>query len=90
MKATRLLLVLFALAVVMAGVAQLLLTERDAMQGWEMRKVRFQEAAARAEPLILAINAYTSDIGHYPQVPGRAACYRAGGVQQLRIPLSHA
>ncbi len=66
MKTSRLLFVLFSLAIVLAGAAYLVLPERDATQGWEERKVRFLEAAARAEPLIVAINAYTADIGHSP------------------------
>lgn len=66
MKAARLILVLFVLAAVLASVAHLVLPEHDAAQDWEKRKARFQEAAARAEPLVLAINAYTSDIGHSP------------------------
>ncbi|HED18333.1 MAG TPA: hypothetical protein ENI74_02380 [Gammaproteobacteria bacterium] len=66
MKRTRLLLVLFALAVTIALVALLVMPERNAAQDWEKRKPRFQEAALRAEPLILAISAYTSAIGHSP------------------------
>ena len=67
MKTTRPLLVLFALAIVVAGVVYLLITERDAAQGWANRKTRFQQAAVRAEPLILAITAYTSAVGHPPK-----------------------
>ncbi|MEA2080759.1 MAG: hypothetical protein U9P00_13075 [Pseudomonadota bacterium] len=66
MKKTRSLLVLFALAIALAGVVRLVIPERDAAQGWEKRKTRFQEAALRAEPLILAITAYTSAVGHPP------------------------
>lgn len=65
MKRTRL-LVLFALVVTVAGIAFLVIPERNAAQDWEKRKPRFQEAALRAEPLILAISAYTSAIGHSP------------------------
>ncbi|MFQ5643041.1 MAG: hypothetical protein ACE5FQ_05000 [Thiogranum sp.] len=66
MKAGRLLLVLSALAIVLAGVGYLVLPDRAALQDWEVRKVRFQEAAARVEPLIRAINAYTTAVGHSP------------------------
>lgn len=66
MKATRLLLVLFALATVAAGVVYLVIAERDAAQDWGERKLRFHEATLRAEPLILAITTYTSAVGHPP------------------------
>lgn len=66
MKVTRQLFVSLTLAVVFAGVAYLVLPERDAARDWEARKTRFQAAAVRAEPLILAISAYTSAIGHPP------------------------
>jgi len=67
MKRARLLLALLALAIAAAGVAYLVvIPERDAARDWEKRKVRFQEAATRAEPLILAIGAYTSVAGHPP------------------------
>jgi len=66
MRTTRSLLVLFALAIAVAGVVRLVIPERDAAQGWEKRKTRFQEAAVRAEPLILAITAYSSAVGHPP------------------------
>ncbi len=60
------LLVLFSLAIAVAGIALLVIPEHDAAQDWEKLKLRFQEAALRAEPLILAISAYTSAIGHSP------------------------
>jgi len=66
MKKPRLLLVLFALAIAVAGVARVVVPERDTAQDWEKRKNRFQEAALRAEPLVLAISEYTSAIGHSP------------------------
>ena len=56
MNATRSLPVLFALAAVAAGIVYLATAERDVEQDWEERKLRFQEAALRAEPLIRAIN----------------------------------
>jgi hypothetical protein len=49
-----------------AGVVYLVAPPRDAAQVWETRKTRFQQAAVRAEPLISAITAYTSAIGHPP------------------------
>jgi len=67
MKTTRSLLVLFALAITLASIMSLLIPERDAAQGWAKRKGRFQAAALRAEPLILAITAYTSAVGHPPK-----------------------
>ena len=66
MKAPRSLLVLFVLAIAVAGVVVLLMPPRDAAQGWEKRKPLFQQAALRAEPLILAISAYTSAAGQPP------------------------
>ena len=66
MKKTRSLLVLIALAIAVAGVVVLLIPARDAAQGWEQRKPLFQQAALRAEPVILAITAYTSAVGHPP------------------------
>ncbi|VAW81651.1 hypothetical protein MNBD_GAMMA14-1155 [hydrothermal vent metagenome] len=65
MKATRGLLLLFTLAVVLAGTVYLLLPGGDTGD-WETRKPLFQAAAVRAEPLILAINTYISDVGHPP------------------------
>ena len=66
MKTTRSLLVLFVLAAVAAGVVYLVTAEHDTQLDWEKRKIRFQEATLRAEPLILAITAYTSAIGYPP------------------------
>ncbi len=66
MKTTRALLVFFALIIAVAGVVGLLIPSHDAAQVWEHRKPLFQQAALRAEPLILAITAYTSDVGHSP------------------------
>ena len=66
MRTTRSLLALFALATAVAGVVYLVIAERDAAQDWGKRKLRFQEAAARAEPLILAITTYTSAVGQPP------------------------
>ncbi len=66
MKAPRSMLMLFVLAIAVAGVAVLLMPARDAAQGWEKRKLLFQEAALGAEPLILAISAYASAVGHPP------------------------
>ena len=68
MKAPRSLLVWLVLIIALAGVAWLVIPEHDAAQDWAMRKLRFQQAAARAEPLILAINVYTSASGHPPLV----------------------
>jgi len=70
MKTTRSLLVLSVLVIAVAGVVSLVMPERDAAQAWAKRKIRFQEAAVRAEPLILAITAYTSAAGHPPQALG--------------------
>ena len=67
MKTARSLLVLSVLATVVAGAVYLTIAGRDAAQGWGERKIRFQEAAVRAEPLILAITTYTSAIGHPPK-----------------------
>ncbi len=66
MKATRLLLVLLPLVIVVAGIVWRVVVEQDTTQDWEMRKLRFQQAAARAEPLIRAIDAYTSATGYPP------------------------
>jgi hypothetical protein len=66
MKTTRALLGLFVLATVAAGVVYLAAVDRDTQPDWEKRKIRFQEATLRAEPLILAITTYTSAIGHPP------------------------
>lgn len=68
MKSARSLPVWIGLAMAVAGVVYLVIPERDAAQDWEKRKPRFQEAAVRAEPLILAITAYTSAVGHPPKV----------------------
>jgi len=67
MKTTRSLLVLSALVIAVAGVVCLVIPERDTAQGWATRKTRFQEAAVRAEPLILAVTAYTSTVGYPPK-----------------------
>lgn len=66
MKRPLLLLVLFVLVMVVAGVVYLVTPERDPAQDWEKRKIRFQEAAVRAEPLITAITTYTVAAGHPP------------------------
>ncbi len=66
MKTIRSLPVLFVLFIALAGVAWLVMQEQKTTHDWEVRKLRFQQAAARAEPLILAINAYTSATGHPP------------------------
>ena len=67
MKATRSLPVLFALAAVAAGIVYLVTAERDVAQDWVTRKLRFEEAVLRAEPLIQAIDTYTSAVGHPPK-----------------------
>jgi hypothetical protein len=66
MKMTRVRLVLVVLGIALAGMAVLLMPERDAARNWETRKAAFQQAAERAEPLILAITAYASAAGHPP------------------------
>jgi len=66
MKTTRSVLVLSALAAAFAAVVRLVIPERETAQDWQERVSRFREAAARAEPLIQAITAYTSDAGHPP------------------------
>jgi hypothetical protein len=63
---TRSLLVLLALGIAVAGVVGLVIPARDAAQDWQERKPLFQQAALRAEPVILAIGAYTSAVGHPP------------------------
>jgi len=75
MKKTHTLLVLFALSIAAAAIVHFAMPERDTAQEWELRKHRFRQAAVRAEPVILAINAYTSAVGHPPSaladlVPG--------------------
>lgn len=62
----RPLFVFAVLAIVVAGVAHLVMMERDAAD-WAKKKTRLQEAAERADPLILAITAYTTAAGHPPQ-----------------------
>ncbi len=66
MKAVRSLPAVFVLIAAIAGVAWLLIPEPDAMRDWEARRLRFQQAATRAEPLIRAINTYTKAAGHPP------------------------
>ena len=66
MKTTRSLLVLFTLFIAVVGIVWRVIPEHETKQDWEMRKLRFQQAEARAKPLVLAINAYTSATGHPP------------------------
>jgi len=66
MKTTRTLPALLALVIAVTGVVWLVIPKHGTVQDWEMRKLRFQQAAARAEPLVLAINTYTSATGHAP------------------------
>lgn len=66
MKTTHLRLALFTLAIALAGIVYLVLPTGDAAQDWAKRKPLFETAAARAEPLILAIDTYTSEVGHPP------------------------
>jgi hypothetical protein len=87
MSKTRSLLVLFVLCFVVAGVVRLLLPGHDAAQDWDTRKLRFQQAAAHAEPLILAIAAYASAAGHPPAaltdlVPGYLEQLPVTGLQE--------
>ncbi len=67
MKATRSLPALFVVLVALAGTAYLLLPERETVQSWEQRKARLLQATTRADPLILAIMAYTTATGHPPR-----------------------
>lgn len=64
----RFLLVLFVLVIAIAGVAYLTMPQRDAAQTWETRKLRFQQVAVRAEPVIVAIAAYAAAVGYPPPV----------------------
>ena len=66
MKITRWLLLLFALSIAIAGVVWLVIPEGDTALTWAERKPRFQQAALRAEPVILAITAYVSAVGNPP------------------------
>jgi hypothetical protein len=66
MKKAPSLFVFFALAVAASGVVYLVLPAGDAAQDWEQRRILFQEAAIRAEPIIEAITAYTSTVGNPP------------------------
>lgn len=66
MDRSRALLSLLVLFIAAAGVVYLVIPKRDAAQEWAMRKPRFQQAAAHAEPVINAINAYASAVGHPP------------------------
>lgn len=89
MKIPRSLLVWLALIIALAGIIWLLIPEREAAQDWTMRKLRFQQAAARAEPLIRAINAYTSASGHPPRVladvsPAYLESLPATGLQECK------
>ena len=68
MTATRSRLVLFVLAIAVAGTVVLVIPARDTAQDWEKRKTLFQAATLRAEPLIAAITTYTSAVGHPPIV----------------------
>ena len=66
MKRTRLSLALFIIVIAIAGVMLLVTPERDTARDWEERKAGLRDASARAKPLILAINEYTSTFGHPP------------------------
>ena len=66
MKKTRSQSVLFALGIAVAGVVGLVIPACDTAQDWEERRPLFQQAALRAEPVILAISAYASAAGHPP------------------------
>ena len=66
MKKSYLVLMSLTLAVAASGVVYLLLPAGDAAQDWEQRRILFQEAAIRAEPLIEAITRYTSTVGSPP------------------------
>ncbi len=80
-------LVLSVLSIAVAGVAYLAEPWRDAGHDWETRKPRFQAAALRAEPVILAISAYASAVGHPPStlaelVPGYLERLPATGLHE--------
>jgi hypothetical protein len=66
MRKARPLLVLLVLCITVAGIVHLVGPGRDAAQVWEMRKPLFRQAALRAGPLIDAITAYVSAVGHPP------------------------
>ena len=68
MKKKTSLLVFFVLAVL--AVVYLVLPTGDSAQDWEQRRILFQEAAIRAEPLIEAITVYTSTVGKPPHAFG--------------------
>jgi hypothetical protein len=57
---------LLALAMVASGIVYLVLPAGDSAKAWEQRRILFQEAAMRAEPLIGAITTYTSTSGNPP------------------------
>jgi len=59
-------LVMLTLAVAACGTAYLLLTAGDTAQDREQRRILFQEATTRAEPLISAIEVYTASVGNPP------------------------
>lgn len=87
MSMTRLQRVLFVLVIAVAGVVYLVMAERGTAEGWEQRKIRFHEATVRAEPLVLAIAAYTSAVGHPPAaladiVPGYLENMPATGLEE--------
>ena len=78
--------VLLVLAMAASGIAYLVLTAGDPVKDWEQRRILFQEAATRAEPLIAAITAYTSATGNQPDsladiVPQYVAQQPATGLQ---------
>jgi hypothetical protein len=58
--------VLLVLVMAASGIAYLVLTAGNPATDREQRRILFQEAAIRAEPLIAAISAYTSASGHPP------------------------
>jgi hypothetical protein len=66
MKGPPSLLVMFALAIAACGSVYLLFSAGNATQDREQRRYLFQEAATRAEPLIAAIEAYTTSVGNPP------------------------
>jgi len=60
------LLVLLVLAAGITAIVYLVLPAGNQGQDWEQRRTLFQDAAARAAPLIAAINGYTSSVGAPP------------------------
>ena len=58
--------VLLVLVMAASGIAYLVLTAGNSATDREQRRILFQEAAIRAEPLIAAISAYTSASGNPP------------------------